>query len=183
MNLSPTSASECTGGVSGRFGVRGRGRGGFKLRVQVGGAAASLAHDEARAQKEVSAGCSVRGDSLSLSLVRRFEGRSSVGVGDGLFDVRDGLAGVEVLGAGLGAVHDGVAAVELEGVVECLPHPRHQQRERERDSRFEIRDSSRGARPGAWQKRRGLFCCVCVQPRGARSGIRRVSPRSNGKPA
>ena len=39
-------------------------------------------------------------------------------LGDPLFDVRDGLAGVQVLGAGLGAVHDGVAAVQLEGVVQ-----------------------------------------------------------------
>jgi len=41
-----------------------------------------------------------------------------VRLGDPLFDVRDGLAGVQVLGAGLGAVHDGVAAVQLEGVVQ-----------------------------------------------------------------
>ena len=39
---------------------------------------------------------------------------------DAGLDVRDGLAGVQVLGAGPGAVHDGVATVQLETVVQEL---------------------------------------------------------------
>ena len=35
-----------------------------------------------------------------------------------VLQVRDGLAGVQTLGAHLGAVHDGVAAEQLEGVIQ-----------------------------------------------------------------
>src|ERR1700738_161772 len=35
-------------------------------------------------------------------------------------DRRDGLGGIEVLGAGVGAIHDGVAAVEPERVLEIV---------------------------------------------------------------
>ena len=44
----------------------------------------------------------------------------SMPVRDGLLDIRNRLARIEVLWASLGAAHDRVASVKLEGIVEFI---------------------------------------------------------------